>query len=116
MGRRPRTGCIGIAPRSRSTRLRGLGDQWHGAGVTEALTELESGQSGCSDLVVGIPSEDLDKATDAAMADSRYRLGEDTHFERRTGNGATAGSTPETGGRVGWPWLPAPLCPESRSL
>ncbi|MFD7680040.1 trypsin-like serine protease [Streptomyces sp. NPDC060187] len=75
----------------------------------EAIATTDHNQDGCTDLVVGTPSEDLGDSTDAGMADVLYGapsgIGtgtvKDTHFEQDAGTGAIAGSTPETGDRMG---------------
>jgi hypothetical protein len=80
-------------------------DDWFG----EAMDTVDYNQDGCTDLVVGTPSEDLSGATDAGMADILYGapggLGtgtlKNTHFEQGAGTGSLKGSTPETGDRTG---------------
>ncbi|MFI9646164.1 S1 family peptidase [Streptomyces sp. NPDC052040] len=75
----------------------------------EAMTTVDYNEDGCTDLVVGTPSEDLDKATDAGMVDLLYGapggIGtgatKSTHFQQGAGNGSLKGSTPETGDRLG---------------
>ncbi|MER6225273.1 trypsin-like serine protease [Streptomyces sp900105755] len=75
----------------------------------ESIDTVDYNQDGYTDLVVGTPSEDLDKATDAGMVDVLYGapggIGtgsvKDTHFEQDTGTGSIAGSAPETGDRMG---------------
>ena len=80
-------------------------DDWFG----EAVDTVDYNEDGCTDLVVGTPSEDLGKATDAGMVDVLYGapngIGtgsvKDTHFEQGSGTGAMADSAPETGDRLG---------------
>ncbi|WKE72024.1 trypsin-like serine protease [Streptomyces sp. WP-1] len=80
-------------------------DDWFG----ETIDTVDYNQDGCTDLIVGTPSEDLDKATDAGMVDVLYGapggIGtgtvKDTHFEQQTGTGSINASTPETGDRMG---------------
>ncbi|GGS01713.1 MULTISPECIES: trypsin-like serine protease [Streptomyces] len=75
----------------------------------ESLATVDYDEDGCTDLVVGSPSEDLDKATDAGTADLLYGapggLGtgatKSTHFQQGTGTGSLKGSGPETGDRLG---------------
>ncbi|KOV57306.1 esterase [Streptomyces sp. MMG1121] len=75
----------------------------------ESVDTVDYNQDGCTDLVVGTPSEDLDKATDAGMVDVLYGapggIGtgsvKDTHFEQKAGTGSIAASTPEAGDRMG---------------
>ncbi|MBC2868013.1 S1 family peptidase [Streptomyces mexicanus] len=75
----------------------------------EATDTVDYNQDGCTDLVVGTPSEDLGTATDAGMVDILYGapggIGtgtlKDTHFEQGYGNGALKGSAPESGDRTG---------------
>ena len=65
----------------------------------ESIDTVDYNQDGYTDLVVGTPSEDLDKATDAGMVDVLYGapggIGtgsvKDTHFEQDTGTGSIAG-------------------------
>lgn len=80
-------------------------DDWFG----EAMDTVDYNQDGCTDLVVGTPSEDLSGATDAGMVDILYGapggLGtgtlKSTHFEQGTGTGSLKNSAPETGDRTG---------------
>ncbi|MFF2995161.1 trypsin-like serine protease [Streptomyces sp. NPDC057950] len=80
-----------------------------GDGFGEAIATTDHNQDGCTDLVVGTPSEDLGDSTDAGMVDVLYGAPDgigtgsvkDTHFEQDAGTGAIAGSTPETGDRMG---------------
>ncbi|MFE4824707.1 trypsin-like serine protease [Streptomyces sp. NPDC056704] len=75
----------------------------------EAMATVDYNEDGCTDLVVGTPSEDLGTATDAGVVDVLYGasggLGtgatKDTHFEQGSGTGSFAASTPETGDRTG---------------
>ncbi|MFF0787864.1 trypsin-like serine protease [Streptomyces spiralis] len=75
----------------------------------EAMDTVDYNQDGCTDLVVGTPSEDLGTATDAGMVDILYGapggIGtgatKDTHFEQGAGTGSFKASTPETGDRTG---------------
>ncbi|MFE2540872.1 S1 family peptidase [Actinacidiphila glaucinigra] len=80
-------------------------DDWFG----ESMDSVDYNQDGCTDIVVGTPSEDLATATDAGMADILYgaRNGvgtgtlKDTHFEQGQGTGVLGASTPESGDRLG---------------
>ena len=80
-------------------------DDWFG----EAMDTVDYNQDGCTDLVVGTPSEDLGTTTDAGFADILYGAPggvgggslKRTHFEQGTGNGALKASAPETGDRFG---------------
>ncbi|GEC06027.1 esterase [Streptomyces spinoverrucosus] len=75
----------------------------------EAIDTVDYNQDGCTDLVVGTPSEDLGTATDAGMVDILYgaRGGigtgaiKNTHFEQGAGTGSFKNSAPETGDRTG---------------
>ncbi|MEW2292551.1 S1 family peptidase [Streptomyces sp. NPDC006743] len=75
----------------------------------EAMDTVDYNEDGCTDLVVGTPSEDLGTATDAGMVDILYGapggIGtgslKDTHFEQGSGTGSFKSSTPETGDRTG---------------
>ncbi|MGV9348791.1 trypsin-like serine protease [Streptomyces spiralis] len=75
----------------------------------EAMDTVDYNQDGCTDLVVGTPSEDLGTATDAGMVDILYGapagIGtgatKDTHFEQGSGTGSLKASTAETGDRTG---------------
>ncbi|GHE67135.1 esterase [Streptomyces spiralis] len=75
----------------------------------EAMDTVDYNQDGCTDLVVGTPSEDLGTATDAGMVDILYGapggIGtgatKDTHFEQGSGTGSLKASTAEAGDRTG---------------
>ncbi|WP_026253035.1 S1 family peptidase [Streptomyces sp. PsTaAH-124] len=75
----------------------------------EAVDTVDYNEDGCTDLVVGTPSEDLGTATDAGMADILYGapggIGtgalKDTHFEQGMGTGSFKSSSPEAGDRTG---------------
>ncbi|MCH0567295.1 trypsin-like serine protease [Streptomyces sp. MUM 2J] len=80
-------------------------DDWFG----EAMDTVDYNQDGCTDLVVGTPSEDLGSVKDAGMVDILYGapngIGtgalKDTHFEQGAGNGSLGASTAEAGDRTG---------------
>ncbi|MFI9614074.1 trypsin-like serine protease [Streptomyces sp. NPDC052023] len=75
----------------------------------EAMDTVDHNEDGCTDLVVGTPSEDLGTVADAGTVDVFYGapggIGtgsvKNTHFEQDSGTGSLAGSTPETGDRLG---------------
>ncbi|KPI06628.1 peptidase S1 and S6 chymotrypsin/Hap [Actinobacteria bacterium OK074] len=75
----------------------------------DSLATVDSNEDGCTDLVVGTPSEDLGTATDAGMVDVLYGavdgLGtgaaKDTNYQQGNGNGSIAASSPETGDLMG---------------
>ncbi|GAB1331516.1 S1 family peptidase [Streptomyces sennicomposti] len=75
----------------------------------EAMDTVDYNEDGCTDLVVGTPSEDLGTAADAGMADILYGapggIGtgslKDTHFEQGSGTGSFKSSSPEAGDRTG---------------
>ncbi|MXM68178.1 trypsin-like serine protease [Streptomyces sp. HUCO-GS316] len=75
----------------------------------ESIATVDHNEDGCTDLVVGTPSEDLGSVADAGMADVLYGapngIGtgavKDTHLEQETGTGSIGGSKPETGDRMG---------------
>ncbi|GAA2312658.1 trypsin-like serine protease [Streptomyces hawaiiensis] len=75
----------------------------------ETIETTDHNQDGCTDLVVGTPSEDIGTTDDAGMADVVYGgpggLGtnsvKNTHFEQNSGPGSLGSSTPETGDRMG---------------
>lgn len=75
----------------------------------ETIATTDHNEDGCTDLIVGTPSEDLGDSTDAGMVDVLYGapsgIGtgsvKSTHFEQDSGTGAIAGSSPETGDRMG---------------
>ncbi|WP_406271222.1 S1 family peptidase [Actinacidiphila glaucinigra] len=80
-------------------------DDWFG----ESMDAVDYNQDGCTDIVVGTPSEDLGTATDAGMADILYGAPNGvgtgtlkfTHFEQGQGTGVLGASTPESGDRLG---------------
>ncbi|MEU6093568.1 trypsin-like serine protease [Streptomyces sp. NPDC047079] len=80
-------------------------NDWFG----EALATVDYNEDGCTDLVVGTPSEDLGSAPDAGMVDLLYGapggIGtgatKDTHFEQGTGTGSLKASAAESGDRMG---------------
>lgn len=80
-------------------------DDWFG----ESIDTADYNQDGCTDLIVGTPSEDLGTVKDAGMVDVLYGaqagIGtgsvKDTHFEQDAGTGSLAASTPESGDRLG---------------
>ncbi|MFD6530599.1 S1 family peptidase [Streptomyces sp. NPDC060184] len=75
----------------------------------EAIDTVDYNEDGCTDLVVGTPSEDLGDAPDSGMVD--VLLGapggigtgasKDIHFEQGAGSGAFATTSSETGDRMG---------------
>ncbi|WP_374223423.1 trypsin-like serine protease [Streptomyces sp. F63] len=75
----------------------------------EAVDTVDYDQDGCTDLVVGIPSEDLGGAKDTGMVDILHGapggLGtgakKATHYEQGTGTGSMAASSAEAGDRTG---------------
>ncbi|MGW0824994.1 esterase, partial [Streptomyces sp. NPDC002845] len=75
----------------------------------EAVDTVDYDQDGCTDLVVGIPSEDIGSRADAGMVDILHGapggLGTGakkvTHFEQGAGNGSMAASAAEAGDRTG---------------
>ncbi|WNM35089.1 trypsin-like serine protease [Streptomyces sp. Li-HN-5-11] len=75
----------------------------------ETLATVDYNEDGCTDLVVGTPSEDLGSATDAGMVDILYGapggIGtgalKDTNFQQGSGTGALKASAAETGDRTG---------------
>ncbi|MCF3963569.1 S1 family peptidase [Streptomyces fuscigenes] len=80
-------------------------DDWFG----EAIATVDYNEDGCTDLVVGTPSEDLGGAADAGMVDILYGapagLGTGTvknaHFEQGSGTGSIKAGTSEAGDRMG---------------
>ncbi|MEU2955435.1 trypsin-like serine protease [Streptomyces xanthochromogenes] len=75
----------------------------------EATDTVDYNEDGCTDLVVGTPSEDLGTATDAGMVDVLYGapggIGtgtlKDTNFQQGAGTGSFKSSTAETDDRTG---------------
>ncbi|MFD1660525.1 S1 family peptidase [Streptomyces caeni] len=75
----------------------------------EAVDTVDWDEDGCTDLVVGIPHEDLGSTADAGMVDILHGapngLGTGTvkytHFEQGTGTGSLAASSPEAGDLTG---------------
>ncbi|WP_320782357.1 trypsin-like serine protease [Streptomyces sp. CRN 30] len=75
----------------------------------EAMATVDYDEDGCTDLVVGTPSEDIGSVADAGMVDILYGapggLGtgatKATHFEQGAGNGSMAASAAEAGDRMG---------------
>lgn len=80
-------------------------DDWFG----QTLDTVDYNEDGCTDLVVGTPSEDIGTVTDAGFADILYGapggIGAGslkyTHFEQGAGTGALKASAPEAGDRLG---------------
>ncbi|WP_372449326.1 trypsin-like serine protease [Streptomyces montanisoli] len=80
-------------------------NDWFG----QELATVDYDEDGCTDLVVGTPSEDLGGEADAGMVDILHGapggLGagatKDTHFEQGTGTGSINQSTSEAGDRFG---------------
>ncbi|MFI2432478.1 trypsin-like serine protease [Streptomyces sp. NPDC018693] len=80
-------------------------NDWFG----EDLDTVDYDQDGCTDLVVGIPSEDLGSVADAGSVQLLYGapggLGtgavKATVYEQGAGNGSLKASTPETSDRTG---------------
>ena len=80
-------------------------NDWFG----ESLATVDYNEDGCTDLVVGTPSEDLGTAPDAGVVDLLYGapggIGtgatKDTHFEQGTGTGSLKSSAAESGDRMG---------------
>ncbi|MFJ4009316.1 S1 family peptidase [Streptomyces sp. NPDC090026] len=74
-----------------------------------AVDTVDYDEDGCTDLVVGIPGENLGSVVDAGMADILHGapggLGtgptKSTHFQQASGNGSIGASTPETGDLMG---------------
>ncbi|MGW3988385.1 trypsin-like serine protease [Streptomyces sp. NPDC004830] len=85
------------------------GDAEAGDWFGEALETTDHNQDGCTDLVIGTPSEDIGNKADAGVVDVVYGgprgLGtnsvKNTRFEQNTGSGSLGASTPETGDRMG---------------
>jgi hypothetical protein len=75
----------------------------------ESLDTVDYDEDGCTDLVVGTPSEDLGTATDGGMVDVLHGASggigtgttKDTHFQQATGSGSIGASAAETGDRMG---------------
>lgn len=80
-------------------------NDWFG----ETIDTVDYDQDGCTDLVVGTPSEDLDSTADAGVVDILHGavggLGtgtvKRTHFQQGSGNGSMANSGAEAGDRTG---------------
>ncbi|WP_432133251.1 trypsin-like serine protease [Streptomyces sp. bgisy154] len=80
-----------------------------GDGFGQALDTVDYNEDGCTDLVVGIPSEDLGSVADAGSVQLLFGapggLGtgsvKATVYEQGAGNGSLAASTPESGDRTG---------------
>ncbi|MEU3984141.1 S1 family peptidase [Streptomyces sp. NPDC026672] len=80
-------------------------DDWFG----ENMDTVDYDEDGCTDLVVGTPSEDLGTSADAGMVDILHGApngmgtgtAKDTHFEQGQGSGALAASASESGDRLG---------------
>lgn len=75
----------------------------------EALATVDYDEDGCTDLVVGTPSEDIGTATDTGMVDilhgARGGIGtgtkKDTTYQQGAGNGSLGASSNESGDRLG---------------
>ncbi|MET9387050.1 trypsin-like serine protease [Streptomyces sp. NPDC002928] len=75
----------------------------------ETIATVDYDEDGCTDLVVGTPSEDLGTATDAGMVDILHGatggLGTgtvtDTNLQQGSGTGSLAASSYESGDRLG---------------
>lgn len=75
----------------------------------EALATVDYDEDGCTDLVVGTPSEDIGTATDTGMVDilhgARGGIGtgtkKDTTYQQGSGNGSLGASSNESGDRLG---------------
>ncbi|MFE9649890.1 trypsin-like serine protease [Streptomyces sp. NPDC006365] len=75
----------------------------------EAIDTVDWDEDGCTDLVVGTPSDDIGTVADAGMVDILHGapggLGtgatKNTHFEQGQGAGAIAASSAESGDRMG---------------
>ncbi|WP_128375358.1 trypsin-like serine protease [Streptomyces cavernae] len=75
----------------------------------ETLATVDYDEDGCTDLVVGVPSEDIGSTADAGMVEVLHGaaggLGsgatKDTHFEQGVGSGSIKASGSESGDRMG---------------
>ncbi|MPY52411.1 trypsin-like serine protease [Streptomyces acidicola] len=80
-------------------------DDWFG----EAIATVDYDEDGCTDLVVGTPSEDIGTATDTGVVDILHGapggLGtgtkKNTHYQQGAGNGSLSASANESGDRLG---------------
>ncbi|MER0241084.1 S1 family peptidase [Streptomyces sp. HSW2009] len=79
-------------------------DDWFG----EVIDAVDHDEDGCTDLVVGVPAEDLGSAVDAGVVDvlhgARGGIGTGAatlHLEQGTGSGAVAAAASQSGDRMG---------------